>query len=126
MDEDERIWGIRCRFQQRAVLAVILMASSAVIESFPMNQPYHTSILTGEGWVQELLAGHPERIRCELGVSREVFLDLLDHLSSAGYTSSRHLSLEEQVAIFLYVCVTGLSIRHTGERFQRSNDSISR
>jgi hypothetical protein len=126
MEEDERIWGIRRRFQQRAILAVILMASSALIESIPIKQPYHTSILTGEGWVQELLAGHPGRIRCELGVSHEVFVGLLNHLYAARYTNSKHLSLEEQVAIFLYVCVTGLSIRHVGERFQRSNDSISR
>ena len=24
--------------------------------------PYHTSILSGQGWVEELLNGHPERI----------------------------------------------------------------
>jgi hypothetical protein len=34
--------------------------------------------------------------------------------------------LEEQLAIFLYACVTGLSVRHLGERFQRSNDTISK
>ena len=30
--------------------------------------PYHTSALSGEAWVLELLNGHPKRIRCELGV----------------------------------------------------------
>jgi hypothetical protein len=34
--------------------------------------------------------------------------------------------LEEQLAIFLYACVTGLSVRHLGEHFQRSNDTISK
>ncbi|KAJ7050996.1 hypothetical protein C8F01DRAFT_939060, partial [Mycena amicta] len=43
-----------------------------------------------------------------------------------GYTGSRHVSLEEKLAIFLYTCVTGLSVRHVGERFQRSNETISR
>jgi hypothetical protein len=43
-----------------------------------------------------------------------------------GHTNSRHVSLEEQLSIFLYTCVTGLAVRHVGERFQRSNDTISR
>ncbi|KAJ7081525.1 hypothetical protein C8R44DRAFT_527075, partial [Mycena epipterygia] len=44
----------------------------------------------------------------------------------SGLTHSKHVTLEEQVAIFLYTCVTGLSIRHVGERFQRSNETISK
>ena len=96
--------------------------------AFPLPKtryPYHTSILTGEGWVQELLAGHPRRIRTELGVSHRVFHQLIAALRSFGWKSSRHVSLEEQLAIFLYASVTGLSVRHLGERFQRSNGTIS-
>jgi hypothetical protein len=43
-----------------------------------------------------------------------------------GHSSSRFVSLEEQLAIFLYACVTGLTVRHIGERFQRSNETISK
>ncbi|KAH7917968.1 hypothetical protein BV22DRAFT_976376, partial [Leucogyrophana mollusca] len=44
-----------------------------------------------------------------------------------GYTDSRNgVTLEEQLAIFLYACVTGLSSRHLGERFQRSPDTITK
>ncbi|KIO00268.1 hypothetical protein M404DRAFT_153038 [Pisolithus tinctorius Marx 270] len=43
-----------------------------------------------------------------------------------GHGNSRFVSLEEQLAIFLYTSITGLSIRHVGEHFQRSNDTISR
>ena len=32
---------------------------------------------------------------------------------------------EEQLAIFLYTCVTGLSVWHVGEQFQRLNSTIS-
>ncbi|KAF8152519.1 hypothetical protein B0H34DRAFT_663958 [Crassisporium funariophilum] len=42
-----------------------------------------------------------------------------------GYADSKHLMLEEQVAIFLYTCVTGLSICHVGEHFQHANSTIS-
>jgi hypothetical protein len=57
----------------------------------------------------------------------DVYLALLTKLRAlSGLTDSKHLSLEEQVAIFLYTCVTGLSIRHVGEQFQRSNETISK
>ena len=82
--------------------------------------------MTGEAWVMELLAGHPNRIRCELGVSLEVFLELIHELRQLGHGNSKYVSLEEQLAIFLYMSVTGLTIRHVGERFQRSNETISK
>ncbi|KAJ7439149.1 hypothetical protein B0H11DRAFT_1984461, partial [Mycena galericulata] len=40
-------------------------------------QPYHTSKLTGQEWVEELMRGHPERIYNELGVHLHVFIMLL-------------------------------------------------
>jgi hypothetical protein len=82
-------------------------------------EPYHTSALTGQEWVMELIVGHPERIRCELGVHAHIFERLINDLRSLSHQDSRHVSLEEQLAIFLYTCVTGLkAVRHVGERFQ--------
>ena len=89
-------------------------------------EPYHTSILSGEMWVQELLDGHPDCILCELGVWKEVFEALICTFCAIGTTDSKHVSLEEQLAIFLYMSVTGPTICHTGERFQCSNDTISK
>ncbi|KAH7903665.1 hypothetical protein BJ138DRAFT_971427, partial [Hygrophoropsis aurantiaca] len=43
-----------------------------------------------------------------------------------GYHGSRRITLEEQLAIFLYTCVTGLSTRHVGERFQHSSSTIAK
>lgn len=92
-----------------------------------INIPYHTSALTGQAWVLELMTGHPDRIRHNLGVSLEVFEELLEVLQANGFVQSRNgVTVEEQLAIFLYMCVTGLSTRHVGERFQRSSDTISR
>jgi hypothetical protein len=88
--------------------------------------PYHTSILSGEGWVHELLAGHPERMRKELGVYRSTFIVLVKALQSVGLRSSRHVSIEEQLSIFLYIVVTALPCTHVGERFQRSTDTITK
>jgi len=109
-------------------ISIILSATTALMQSvYTTREPYRTSILTGEGWVMELLSGHPECIHCELGVHHHVFEALILDLREMGYDNSRcGVSLEEQLAIFLYACVTGLTIRHLGERFQRSNETISR
>ena len=109
-------------------ISIMLTAVNSLLESMTstVREPYHTSILTGEGWVLELIAGHPERIRCELGMHQHVFAELISELREMGHTNSKYVSLEEQLAIFLYACVTGLTIRHLGERFQRSNETISK
>jgi len=110
------------------VCVLVLNTLSALLESVYLKppEPYHTSVLSGLGWVIELLLGHNERIRCELGVHIDVFIALVAELRGLGHTHSRSVTLEEQLAIFLYMCVTGITIRHAGERFQRSNDTISR
>lgn len=122
------LWHRRQRVIRYAALivSIIISATANILQSVYVREPYHTSALSGEAWVLELLCGHPNRIRTELGVSVEVFSNLVQELRDIGYQNSRNVSLEEQLAIFLYMCVTGLTIRHVGERFQRSNETISR
>jgi hypothetical protein len=55
-----------------------------------------------------------------------VFRNLITVLKTCGLTPSKHISCEEQLGIFLYTSVTGLSIRRLGEHFQHSNDTISK
>jgi hypothetical protein len=55
-----------------------------------------------------------------------VFIILLQLLRNGGINDSKHVTLEEQLAIFLYACVTGISARHLAQHFQRSNDTISK
>ena len=119
---------VQLMFMQNAVtiLDVACLDVRTYYSRYYNKQPYHTSALTGNAWVQELLAGHPERIRSELGVHKHVFKVLLQLLHNAGYNDSKHVSLEEQLSIFLYASVTGLSTQHIGERFQRSNNTITR
>jgi len=107
-------------------LSLLLPTLMRLIACYHMKEPYHTSILSGYAWVQELLHGHPERIRTELGVHKEVFHALIAELRSMGHGDTKYMMLEEQLAIFLYTSVTGLSIRHVGERFQRANGTISK
>ena len=71
---------------------------------------YHTSALTGEMWVLELLNGHPECIQNELGIHKHVFWNIIKDLYLFGHQDSKVITLEEQLTIFLYTCITGLSI----------------
>ncbi|KIK80601.1 hypothetical protein PAXRUDRAFT_158231 [Paxillus rubicundulus Ve08.2h10] len=89
--------------------------------------PYHISILTDIGWVLELLNGHPKWIHTGLGVHKHVFHQLITELQAfTVFCHSKHVTIEEQLDIFLYTCVTSLSLRHIREHFQRSNSTISR
>ena len=90
------------------------------------RQPYHTSILSGKAWVQELLHGHLRHICTELGVEEPVFRELVITLHNMGHNNSKNVTLEEQLSIFLYTCVTGLTSTHVGERFQRSGETTTR
>lgn len=120
--------------RRRRVIGLIILLINIVthctvlllLEARSDPQPYHTSILTGAGWLMELLLGHLDRIHCELGVRKHVFEALVNELRSMGYHDNRSVCLEEQLGIFLYSCVTGLTVRHVGERFQRSNDTVAR
>jgi hypothetical protein len=131
-ESDRRYLACIMQMAMHAMRTVItvLNATTTALEAYSNTyydkEPYHTSALSGTAWVTELLTGHPERIRCELGVHKHVFYVLINLLRQAGCRDSKHVLLEEQLAIFLYASVTGLSICHLGERFQRSNETISK
>lgn len=112
--------------QAVSIFINILIASAITICELVEIISYHTLILTGQGWVLELMNGHPECMHTKLGVRVHIFHCLVVTLQKAGMGPSKHLSLEEKLAIFLYASVTGLSIQHLGERFQQSNETISK
>ena len=107
--------------QMVIIIAMIqIVITSTLLYAGPIynKTPYHTSALSGVAWVCELLDGHPERIRNELRVHKHVFHQLIEELQKAGYASTRNVTLDEQLAIFLYTSITGLSIWHVSECFQ--------
>jgi len=114
-----------------ALLFRTLLSASAVAtfyaETTFFKRAYHDSILTGKQWVQELLQGNPNRIKDQLGMGKHVFQKLIQQLYSlTSVNHTRHVDLEEQVAIFLFIIVTNLSNRKVAECFQRSGDTISK
>ena len=119
-DTDDQVIDITAIFIALVMKEVLSYGTSAY-----NRMPYHMSALTGEMWVMELLHGPPKRIWNELGVHKGVFLSLCHDLWQYGHCNSKFVSQEEQLAIFLYMCVTGLSIRHVSEQFQHAMDTMS-
>lgn len=104
-----------------ACLTYFIPRFISLISPFYIKEPYHDS-----AFVQELLHGHRDRIKDILGVRLHVFVGLLEELTSLGYTHSRHVSLEEQLAIFLWMCHTGNCLRQVADRFQHSLETTSK
>jgi hypothetical protein len=118
--------NVHAQVVQAAAGFISVLITSAILFSGPLPPTaYHTSALSGQGWALELINGHPECMHTELGVRVHVFRRMIIALQNAGISSSKHVSLEEKLAIFLHASVTGLSIWHLGERFQHSNETIS-
>ena len=117
-DEEEDI-----KEEDLVIQTAVTASISAALATLDYSQryynkiPYHDSALSGAAWVCELLRGHPKCICKELGVHKHVFRALIVALQDAGHTRSKFVTLEEQLAIFLYTCVTGLSLVHVCERF---------
>ena len=68
--------------QRRAILATILymvqcatLAVSLYASQWYWKQPYHTSALSGAEWVEELIYGHPKRIKSCLGMCYELLAE---------------------------------------------------
>ncbi|PPQ83046.1 hypothetical protein CVT26_012197 [Gymnopilus dilepis] len=102
-----------------ACVIATLAAASAVVEAYRRRydpEPYHTSILSGEEWVQDLQDGHKDRIKDNLGVQKHVFRQLKTELcTKGGLRRRRRVSNDEQIAVFLYQLTTNLSVRKTAE-----------
>ncbi|KAH9071565.1 hypothetical protein EDB83DRAFT_2170928, partial [Lactarius deliciosus] len=68
-----------------------------------IKTPMYDSALSGQAWLQELLNGHSLRFYDNIGMSKHVFLKLLHELQMhAGLRDSKHVTKEEQLAIFLH------------------------
>src|ERR1700719_2762884 len=91
------------------ILNGVVAAVVAYADPSYSKEPYHTCPFTSLDWLRDLMNGHPRRIRDTLRVHLLVFKALLHVLRKIGYSDSKHVTLEEQLAIFLYASVTGLS-----------------
>jgi hypothetical protein len=117
--------------RKKKLLMVLLSTVAAFAATLciqaPEPIPMHTSILTGHGWLTELINGHPERFRDQIGMAPHVYLRLLFELQAySGLTNTKFVTAAEKLGIFLHFVRTGSSSRMLQERFQRSAETISK
>ncbi|KAJ6533438.1 hypothetical protein DFH09DRAFT_888774, partial [Mycena vulgaris] len=63
----------------------------------------HTSALTGQRWLTELLAGHPDRFRDQFGMAKVTFRRLSFKLQAlSGLVSTKYVTADEKLATFLH------------------------
>ncbi|CAL5360482.1 unnamed protein product [Camellia sinensis] len=92
-----------------------------------VKEPCRTSSLTGGKWMVELQEGNRTRIFENFRMEREVFYQLCDLLHTKyGLETGRKVSVQEQVAIFLYIVGGDIRNRNAQERFQHSGETISK
>jgi hypothetical protein len=116
------------RYRQKNFIVTLAAAVSSII--WPTKQPCRTSILTGDAYVKELLAETVNRRR-EFEVLRmpsSSFVQLAKWCVQQGVLcrSRKGVTVEEQLAIFLYIVGHNSSNRDAQERFQHSGETITR
>ena len=82
---------------------------------------------SGQTFVNNLLnCGNPNRIRTVLRMRLDTFLALRDWLvENTALQSSRYVTVEEKLFIFIWIAKGKVSNRDTSEQFDRSGWTIS-
>ncbi|XP_056159720.1 uncharacterized protein LOC115667555 [Syzygium oleosum] len=92
-----------------------------------LREPIRDSKLSGPEWVREIVYGHSDRIYEAFRMERHVFLNLCDLMRARGWLKdSQYVRTDEQVGIFLSLVGHKNSIRDLCERFQHSEETISK
>ena len=115
--------------QVSALAAIVLLISAReailLCASRFDKVPQHTSMLSGQDWINELVDGHDGQFYNKFGMHKHVFRSLLFVLwRDVNLHNTRDVLDEEQLAIFLYFARRGASNRALQEQFQRSGDTI--
>lgn len=110
--------------QRRTQIAI---SAALYVNFFLTTQYVHTSSRTGRRHTEEILRAHPRRVMELIRMPIMTFLDLRDWVVQRGLLSStRYVSVEEQLVLFLWMVGRGASNRDAQEQFQHSGDTISR
>ncbi|XP_028061231.1 uncharacterized protein LOC114264730 isoform X2 [Camellia sinensis] len=128
-DENTEDEGSTLETQQHNNILLATVATVAVTyaTNYLMKEPCRTSSLTGGKWMEELQEGNQTRIFENFRMEREVFYQLCDLLHTKyGLETGQRVSVQEQVAIFLYIVGGDTRNINTQERFQHSSETISK
>ena len=108
-------------------VTVIIIILTTVYECYRfVKTPYNDSTLTGAKYTKFLLCGNRSRCRTMLRLNPDTFELLALKLSHIDNDPVSRISMEEQLAIFMYIVGHGASNRQAQDQFQHSGETISR
>ena len=85
-------------------LATVATVAVTYATNYLIKEPCRTSCLTGGMWMVELQEGNQTRIFENFRIEREVFYQLCNLLRTKyGLETGRKVSVQEHIAIFLYI-----------------------
>jgi hypothetical protein len=103
-----------------------MIVIGATEEAQAQKKPQMTG-QAGCDYVEELLQSSPKRIYDVLRMQKETFYELCRWLGeNTELRSTWRISIEEQVAMFLWTINYSASSRQVKERFQHSPETVSR
>nr|XP_023871633.1 uncharacterized protein LOC111984237 [Quercus suber] len=87
-----------------------------------------TSILSGKDYMDEVRDDNPTNCHDMFCMTLNLFYHLVDELKHHGYLKEekRRVDMQEAIAIFLYIVGHNTRMRLVGNRFQHSNETVSR
>ncbi|KAI7965366.1 hypothetical protein MJO29_003464 [Puccinia striiformis f. sp. tritici] len=89
--------------------------------------PYNDAIFGGDAYVKHILSGNQHRAQAMFRLSIDIFKRCSEELELIDCEpASKLLSMDEQLAIFLYIVGQNATNRQTQDRFQHSGETISR
>ena len=125
-------WRQRLLQNLRNTQRLAAIAVSYHIAQYYIKTPRLSSIIHGGDRIHEMLyINHPDRVLHALRMTKPTFLKLKEFCEEHtalrnGRLPGKGVSIEEKLAMFLYIVSNGVSNRATQEHFQRSGHTVSR